>query len=62
MADKRFTHVPTDFFEEEQAGILFYHNHSPKENEIVLHNVLSRSNVTVIFGMDRSAYLFLKEQ
>ena len=61
-AYKRFTHVATDFFEEEQAGILFYHNHSPKENEIVLHNVLSRSNVTVIFGMDRSSYLFLKEQ
>ena len=55
MADKRFTHVPAAFFEEDQAEILFYHNHSPKENEVVLHNVLPRNNMTVIFGMDKSA-------
>lgn len=62
MADKRFTHVPLEFFEEEQAELLFYHNHTRKENEAVLHNVLSRNNIAVIFGMDRSAYQFLKEQ
>ncbi|WP_455587398.1 DUF3822 family protein [Bacteroides sp.] len=62
MADKRFTHVPLDFFEEAAAEMLFYHNHSKKENEIVLYNVLSRNNAAVIFGMDKSAHLFLKEQ
>ena len=35
MADKRFTLVPLEFFEDEQTETLFYHNHPKRENESV---------------------------
>jgi hypothetical protein len=62
MSGSRYTHVPFELFEDELAEPLFYHNHSGKENETVLYNVLSRNNIAVIFGMDKSAYQFLKDQ
>ena len=40
MAGKRFTIAPLELFEEEQAELLFYHNHQKKENETVLYNCL----------------------
>ena len=33
MADKRFTFIPLEFFEDEQTEIIFYHNHPKRENE-----------------------------
>ena len=45
MAGKRFTIVPLELFEEEQAELLFYHNHQKKENETVLYNILRKNNV-----------------
>ena len=62
MAGNRFTPVPSELFDDEQTETLFYHNHPKKENETVLYNVLPRNNITIIFGMDKSAYSFLKEQ
>lgn len=62
MAGKRFTIIPLDLYEEEQAELLFYHNHQKRENEIVLYNILKKNNVAIVFGMDKSAYTFLKEQ
>ena len=62
MASNRFTPVPSELFDDEQTETLFYHNHPKKENETVLYNVLPRNNITIIFGMDKSAYSFLKEQ
>ena len=62
MAGKRFTIAPLELFEEEQAELLFYHNHQKKENETVLYNILRKNNVAVIFGIDKSTYTFLNEQ
>ena len=62
MASKRFTIVPLDLFEEEQAELLFYHNHQKRENETVLYNILRKNNVAVIFCIDKSAQIFLNEQ
>ena len=62
IADKRFTIVPLELFEEEQAELLFYHNHQKRENEAVHHNILQKNNVVIVFGIDKSAYTFLKEQ
>lgn len=62
MASRRFTIVPLDLFEEEQAELLFYHNHPKRENETVLYNMLRQNNVAVIFGIDKSAQHFLNEQ
>ena len=62
MADKRYTLMPLEFFEDEQAELVFYHNHPPRENECVLYNILAANNMVVLFGMDKSAYNFLTEQ
>lgn len=62
MADKRFTFVPLEFFEDEQAEIIFYHNHPKRENETVRYNILPKNNIVVLFGMDKSACSFLSEQ
>lgn len=42
LASKRFTIVPLDLFEEEQADLLFYHNHQKRENETVIYNILKK--------------------
>ena len=62
MADKRFTLVPLEFFEDEQTETLFYHNHPKRENEIVQYNILRKNNAVVLFSMDKSARSFLCEQ
>ncbi len=62
MANNRFTLMPLELFEDEQAELLFYHNLSPMENEEVKYNILPGSNVVVLFGIDRSAARFLNEQ
>ncbi|WP_291528148.1 DUF3822 family protein [Bacteroides sp. UBA939] len=62
MAGKRFTLVPLEFFEDEQAEMLFYHNHPKRENELVQYNILRKNNTVVLFGMDKSVCSFLREQ
>lgn len=59
---KRFTIVPLELFDSEQAELLFYHNHQKRENEIILYNIPKKSNVVVVFGMSKSAYTFLCQQ
>ena len=61
-ANKRYTFIPLDFFEDEQAELIFYHNHPQRENEQVLYNILHGCNVVVLFGIDRTAYTFLQEK
>lgn len=62
MASKRFTLVPLEYFEDELTETFFYHNLPEKENETVKYNILHRSNVVVLFGMDKSARNYLREQ
>ncbi|MDD3037069.1 DUF3822 family protein [Bacteroides sp.] len=62
MPSKRFTIVPLDFFDEEQSELLFYHNHTKRENETIIYNILKKNNIVSIFGIDKSAYAFLNEQ
>ena len=62
IVDKRFTFIPLDFFEDEQVETIFYHNHQPRENEKVQYNILRKSNIVLLFGMDKSLCSFLNEQ
>ena len=62
MAGKRFTFIPLEFFEDEQAETVFYHNHSRQDNELVQYNILHKNNIVVLFGMDKSACSLLREQ
>ena len=44
MADKRFTFIPLEFFEDEQTEIIFYHNHPKRENETVQYKITATTN------------------
>lgn len=59
---KRFTLIPFELFEDEQAETILYHNHARHENEIVLYNILKNANVVVVFAVDKSAYQQLIDQ
>lgn len=58
----RFTPVPFELFEDEDMEKLFYYNFDEKENEIVMCNITGRSDMAVLFGMDRHAHMLLEER
>ena len=58
----RFTPIPFDLFEDELGDELFYHNFQHRDNEIVLCNILGKSNIALLFGMDKHAHQLLVEQ
>ena len=59
---QRVTPVPFDIFEDEQTEALFHHNFQPRDNETILCNILGKSNIALLFGMDRHAHQLLCEQ
>lgn len=62
VASERFTTMPLELFEDEQAERIFNYNLSPRENEEVYYNILSVNNVVLLYGIDRSAAHWLTEQ
>ena len=58
----RYTPVPIELFEDELSETLFYQNLPKQNNEIVLCNVLGKSNVAILFSIDKLTHLFLSEQ
>ena len=58
----RYTSVPLVFFEEEQMETIFYQNFRKQNNEIILCNVLGKSNLVILFTIDKLTHLFLSEQ
>ena len=59
---QRITSVPFDLFEDEETETLFHHNFQPRDNETILCNILGKSNIALLFGMDRHAHQLLSEQ
>lgn len=57
-----YTPVPLELFEDEQIEDIYYCNHTRKMGEVVLYDILQRSNVVIVFAMDKSAYTLLTEQ
>lgn len=57
----RYTPVPLELFEDEQMEALFYQNLPRQNNEIVLCNVLGKSNLVILFSIDKLTHLFLSE-
>ena len=57
----RYTTVPLELFEDEQMEMLFYQNLPKQNNEIILCNVLGKSNVAVLFSIDKLTHIFLSE-
>lgn len=57
-----YTTLPLEAYEDEVDESVYYSNVSRRNNEIVLCNILSRSNVVVLFGMDKLIHLYLSEK
>jgi len=57
----RFTTIPFELFEDEQTESFFYQNFPENKHEIVLCNILGKSNVALLFGMDKYAHQLLTE-
>ena len=45
----------------DRMDTVFYHNFPKGNNEIVLCNVLGRSNVVILFAIDKHTHLLLTE-
>ena len=57
----RFTTIPFELFEDEQTEELFYQNFAKSSHETILCNILGKSNVALLFGMDKYAHQLLCE-
>ena len=55
----RYTTLPLELYEDEQTDLLFYQNLPPQNNEVVLCNILGKSNLVILFGLDKLTHLFL---
>lgn len=62
ITGKRYTVVPLEMFEDDLTDLLFQHNHSKRENETIEYNILKKSNIVIIFSIDKSTVSFLKDQ
>ena len=57
----RYTIVPLELFEDEHMETLFYQNVKESKNEIVLCNILGKSNSVILFSLDKLTHLLLSE-
>ncbi len=58
----RYTPVPLELFEDEQMEAIFYQNLPQQKNELILCNILGKTNTVILFSLDKLAHLFLSEQ
>ena len=57
----RFTFVPFELFEDEHQTDIFHYNFPPKDNETILCNILGKSNVALLFGINKHSHQLLHE-
>jgi hypothetical protein len=60
--NNRFTILPLELFEDEQAEQLFHYNLPKQTGEVVQYNILRQSSTVVLFGINKSALHFLHER
>ncbi|MCE2616794.1 MAG: DUF3822 family protein [Phocaeicola sp.] len=58
----RVTPVPFELFEDDEMEDLFYSNFPKANNETILCNILEKSNIALLFGMDKHAYQLMNER
>lgn len=57
-----YTLIPFELFEDEQVEEIYYYNHPRRHNEAILYNILDRSNMVVVFAMDKTTCSLIDEQ
>lgn len=61
IAPTNYTLVPLEIFEDEQAEAIYYYNHDKRPMETVMYHILDRSNVVVVFAVDKSTLNLIHE-
>lgn len=62
LETSRYTLIPFELFEDEQAEKLFAYSQTEQDNEKVLHTILPKCNIALLFGMDRFTYSRLTDR
>lgn len=57
----RYTSVPFELYEDDQSETLFYQNLPRQNNEVILCNILGKSNVAVLFSLDKLTHQLLTD-
>lgn len=57
----RYTPVPFELYEDDQTELLFYQNLPKQNNEIILCNILSKSNIAILFSIDKLTHQLLSD-
>ncbi len=58
----RYTPVPFELYEDDRTEMLFYQNLPQRNNEIILCNILGKSNVAVLFAIDKLTHQLLSDR
>ncbi|MDD4608872.1 MAG: DUF3822 family protein [Bacteroidaceae bacterium] len=58
---KRFTLIPTEFYQKELSEDYFYHNHPRVTNEQVLYNALPLSSIVVAHGIQTDLFQLIEQ-
>lgn len=58
---ERYTSVPLELFDDDDAELIFYQTFPKLNNEIVMCNVLNGSNIAILFSLDKLSHVFLSE-
>lgn len=62
VVDGPISYISFEQFEEENVDTIFNFSHPTEEGKKVLYNILSRTNMVVLFSIDKSVYQILTEQ
>lgn len=62
VSTPRYTTVPLEFYKDSDAEDIYHQNLPKAGNDIILCNMLSRSNVAILFAIDKLSHLYLSEK
>lgn len=62
IAQPDYIPVPFELFDEEEIEELYYQSHQKESNNLILHNILPKANVVMLYGLNKAVYQLLKEQ
>jgi hypothetical protein len=61
VSGRRFTYVPKELLDEDDADLVFHYNQEHRDNEVAMVNQLKNGNAAVLFGLDKSTQAFVDD-
>ena len=62
VAGSRWTLLPLEMFDDDQAEQVLYYTHPASDHEVVGYNILKRLDAVVVYAVDRAVYDFVRQQ